>query len=155
MTFTEDASQAIRDSGGRMTAQRELLIGLLADTHEHLDAEGLYDLARTKDASISLATVYRTLNVLEEAGLLQQRYLSRDHERRYFEPVHHHSEHHFTCRKCRKVISFRSSLVQDLGRQLEDELGVRMLNICVCLDGLCPSCRAEAEAHEVTHEERA
>ena len=95
LSFTENASKAIRASGGRMTAQRKLIINLLASADEHLDAESLYDLAKAQDTSISLATVYRTLNVLEQADLVQQRYISREHERKYYEPVFIENQYHF------------------------------------------------------------
>lgn len=145
MSFHERASQAIRDSGGRMTSQRELIIDILDSAHQHLDAEALYRLAHQQDENISLATVYRTLNMLEEAGLVQQRYISRDHERKYYEPVHVEEEYHFTCRRCRKVIAFQSELVDEIKRRLEAELNIQVINACVCFDGLCPDCRQEVE----------
>lgn len=142
MSFLEKASQAIRDSGGRMTTQRQIILELLDSTDEHLDAEGLYQLAHTRDASISLATVYRTLNALEAAGVVQQRYQSREHGRKVVEPVHAEEEYHFTCRICRRVIAFQSELIQALKQQLEIEFNVQVFNACVCVDGLCPDCRA-------------
>ena len=61
MSFSEKAADAIRQSGGRMTAQRQQIIDLLENASQRLDAEALYDQARRNDPSISLATVYRTL----------------------------------------------------------------------------------------------
>ena len=141
MSFLEQASKAIREAGGRMTAQRRLIIELLAESDSHLDAEAVYHIAHERDAQISMATVYRTLNALEDAGLLQQRYLSRDHERKYYEPLHAESEYHFTCRICKRVIPFQSQLIQNLKAKLEVELGVSVMNACICFDGLCPECR--------------
>ncbi len=144
MSFLEQASDAIRDSGGRMTGQRRLIIELLETMDAYLDAERLYDLARERDSSVSLATVYRTLNVLEEAGLVHQRYLSREHDRKLYEPIHVEEEYHFTCRKCRRVIPFHSEHIQSLKRHLEAELGIQVVNACVCFDGLCSTCRVQA-----------
>ncbi|MDL1883711.1 transcriptional repressor [Anaerolineae bacterium CFX8] len=144
MTFQEKASQAIREAGGRMTAQRQIILELLETSDEHLDAEELHRRARVQDTSISLATVYRTLNTLEEAGLVQQRYHSPEHSRKYVEPVHADEEYHFTCRNCHRVIAFHSELMQQLKQQLEAELNVQVLNACVCVDGLCPDCRVSS-----------
>lgn len=142
MTFLEQASQAIRDSGGRMTPQRQIIVELLADAGEDLDADGLYQQAHACDASVSLATVYRTLNALEAAGLVRQHYNSRDHERKVYQLIEADAGYHFTCRQCRRVIHFESALVQQIKQMLEVEFGVQVMNACVCMDGLCPDCRA-------------
>ena len=141
MSFLEEASEAIRKAGGRMTAQRQLIIDLLGTSAEHLDAEGLYRLAHRQDEGVSLATVYRTLNTLEEAGLVQQHYLSYDHDRKFYEPLDVGEHYHFTCRNCHKVIEFRSELVDDMKKKLETELGIEVQHACLCFDGLCPDCR--------------
>lgn len=145
MSFLEEASKVIRESGGRMTSQREIIIQLLEETTQHLDAEGLYHLAFTQDNSISLATVYRTLNALEDAGLIQPRYLSHDHERKYYEPVEEQEHYHFTCQKCHRVIEFRSELIDALKTKLETQLGIEVAHACVCFDGLCPDCRKKEQ----------
>ena len=142
MTFLEKASEAIRESGGRMTNQRQIIVELLADSNEDLDADGLYQCAHQRDASISLATVYRTLNTLEAAGLVRQHYNSREHERKVYQLVEADTGYHFTCRNCRRVIHFQSPLVQEIQQILEAEFGVQVSNACVCMDGLCPECQA-------------
>jgi Fur family ferric uptake transcriptional regulator len=144
MSYLEQADKVIREAGGRMTAQRRLIIEILESSREHLDAEALHLRAREQDDSVSLATVYRTLNMLEEAGLVQQRYLSREHERKTYEPLHVDEEYHFTCRICRRVIAFHSELMEQLKRELEAELNVKVFNACVCVDGLCPDCQVQA-----------
>ncbi|MBI5670918.1 MAG: transcriptional repressor [Chloroflexi bacterium] len=141
MDFQERASQAIRDSGGRMTAQRQIIVELLADAHEDLDADGLFQQAHACDTSISLATVYRTLNTLEAAGLVRQHYNSRDHDRKVYQLIEADAGYHFTCRNCRRVIHFESALVQQIKQMLEMEFGVQVMNACVCMDGLCPDCQ--------------
>ena len=143
MTFIKEAQQAIRTAGGRMTDQRRLIIDFLATSPERLDAEGLYLKIKEQEDTISLATVYRTLNVLEEAGLIFPHYVSRDHERKFYELAHVEEEYHFTCRSCGKVIPFRSELIQELKTKLETELGVDVLNACACFNGYCANCRSE------------
>jgi Fur family transcriptional regulator, ferric uptake regulator len=140
MTFLEQAGKAIRDTGGRMTAQRQLIIELLNNSDNLLDAEALFLLARERDTGVSLATVYRTLNTLEQAGLLKQRYRSKEHERKYYELVHTPEAYHFTCRGCRRVIAFRSDFIEELKHKLETDIGIEVLTACVCFDGYCPDC---------------
>src|SRR5579871_6177100 len=143
--FSERASEAIRKAGGRMTEQRRLVIDVLENSSGQLDVEALYELAHGTDPSLSIATVYRTLSILEVANLVQGIYHSRHHERRYYERLSGAQEFHFTCRVCRKVIPFQAALIQDLEHRLDVELGVAVLGACICLDGLCAECRAQSK----------
>lgn len=148
MTFIDAASAALHRAGKRMTDQRRLIINTLEQNAEQLDAEALYQRARQADPSISIATVYRTLNVLEEAGLVQQRYRSRDHDRKHFELALHSpaaQQYHFKCRRCGADIPFSSQRIGQLARELEASLGVSIENMCCCVDGLCSACQAEQE----------
>lgn len=124
-----------------MTPQRRLIIALLENSTERLDAEGLHQLASQTDAAISLATVYRTLNTLEEARLIQHSYLSRDHERKYYELVQQEKVYQFVCRECGRTYPFRSRLIQALKDQLENDFSVQVLQTCLCIEGLCPACQ--------------
>lgn len=147
MTFIEEASAALHQAGKRMTDQRRLIITTLEQASEQLDADGVFQLVRREDSTISIATVYRTLNVLEEAGLVQQRYRSRDHDRKHFELTLHSTaaeQYHFKCRQCGADIPFTSVRIEQLARELEARLGVKIDNLCCCVDGLCPTCQAAA-----------
>ncbi len=144
--FVGEASQAIRDAGGRFTTQRRIIIELLQDVHEHLDAEMLYRKAHARDASISLATVYRTLHVLEQNGLMEHRYLDHTHERKVYEPATAEEHYHFTCRRCKRVIEFETQQVARIKAALEVGLGVQVNHACLCIEGLCYTCRTAEES---------
>ncbi|MBZ0292784.1 MAG: transcriptional repressor [Anaerolineae bacterium] len=143
MSFIEQANETIRAAGGRMTTQRQLIIELIEEVNDQLDAEGLFQLARERDDSINLTTIYRTLNTLESAGLIRQQYISPDHDRKYYTLTGR--TYHFTCRKCKRVIPFKSDLIDQLKHHLETELHAMAINACVCVDGLCPDCQAEEQ----------
>ena len=153
MSFSEKAADAIREAGGRMTAQRQHIIDLLGSASERLDAEGLFEQARVLDPAISLATVYRTLSRLESVGLIRQTYISKEHERKYYEPVA--ESYYFTCRECHRVIGFRSDHIAQLKHELQARFGLGDINVCTCVDGICPSCQAkhaqETEAEAMTN----
>jgi Fur family ferric uptake transcriptional regulator len=146
VSFVERASEVIRAAGGRITEQRQLIIELLAQAHERIDAERLYQLAQQSDESINLATVYRTLNTLEEMGLIREQYISPGHERKYYTLAA--ETYHLTCRRCHKVIAFTSDVIETLRHQLETDLQVKTFNICMCVDGLCPDCQAEEQVQK-------
>jgi Fe2+ or Zn2+ uptake regulation protein len=140
MSFVEEASDAIRAAGGRLTTQRRLILDLLERTEGHLDAERLYLLAHHEDAMVSLATIYRTLNVLRDANLIDQRYFSSRHDKTYYEPANTSEHYHFTCRNCGSVIEFDTPLVVILKQDIEKQLNVSLSHSCMCFEGLCADC---------------
>ncbi len=140
----EAASETLHAQGFRVTAQRRLILEALEEADEHLDAETLYQRLRKRDRSIGLATVYRTLNVLHQAGLIEQRYLDQDHSRGYYE-VHTDEHYHFTCRQCGKVVEFETDLVATMRRELRERYGAQVEVAALHLEGLCADCRIHHE----------
>ena len=134
---------ALRATGHRVTPQRQLVLEVVETSPEHLDAESIYQRVREKDSNVSLATVYRTLAVLKDMGLIEQSYLARNHAREYYEPVGAPEHHHFTCLGCRKVIEFQSQRVKQMRAELQRELGLDIAHACICLEGYCRSCAAK------------
>lgn len=145
MTFQQRAAEAIRASGGRLTAQREILLDLLAAAGEDLNAERLYQLASQRDPNISLPTVYRTLRTLEEARLISAHYVSSEHERKVYRAGGEEDTFHFTCRRCNRVLEFHTDLIQQLKTELTARLGAEVLTLCMCAGGLCADCRQEEQ----------
>lgn len=145
MTFQQQARDAIRDSGGRITPQREILFDLLAHVEEDIDADGLYRLAAQQDPNISLPTVYRTLNTLEDAEVIASQYVSTDHDRKVYRVNNKKDVFHFTCSRCGKVTQVTSHLVEQLRQELGSQIGADVLTVCMCAGGLCEDCRKEAQ----------
>jgi Fur family transcriptional regulator, ferric uptake regulator len=144
-THTETLA-ALRATGHRITPQRQIILEVVEKSAEHLDAEAVYRRAQEKDPSISLATVYRTLAVLKDEGLIEQRYLARDHAREHYEPVGAPEHYHFTCLDCHQVIEFQSPRVNQMSTELEAELGLHVLQSCLCLEGYCQTCVTKRSA---------
>ena len=80
------------DKGLRMTEQRRVIARVLSDAHDHPDAEELHRRAAAIDPRISIATVYRTVRLFEEAGILE-RHDFRDGRSRYEEAPEEHHDH--------------------------------------------------------------
>jgi Fe2+ or Zn2+ uptake regulation protein len=131
-----------RAAGRRLTSHRCLVLEVLEASDEHLDAEALYDRAKTRDSNISLATVYRTLTVLKEMGLVEEHRLGEGHG--HYESMREGPHYHFTCLGCGRVIEFDTPLVG----QIEQEL-CRREEVCVTgahlhLSGYCAQCQNNA-----------
>lgn len=131
-----------QQAGLRMTDQRAAVLRVLAESEAHLDAEGIWLRAKDYDPSINLATVYRTLALLKEMGLIDPRTLAPDRRRQFFEPANKPDHYHFTCLGCGRVEEFQSDLL-DRGRtQIAIQHGWRITSARISFEGYCERCNA-------------
>jgi Fe2+ or Zn2+ uptake regulation protein len=138
--------EAFRESGRRLTPQRRLILEVLESSAEHLDAEAVYDQAKTLDPNVSLATVYRTLAVFKEMGLIEEHRLGQEHS--HYESVRDEPHYHFTCLNCGRVTEFDTPLVAQIEQELSERTGVRVTSAHLHLSGYCPQCQDNAKGHD-------
>jgi len=143
MTHNTGLCDTLHTSGRRLTRQRRLLLKLMEESRDHLDAGGLYDQARALDANISLATVYRTLAVLKEMGLVEEHRLGEG--RAYFETTQKTPHYHFTCSGCGCVIEFDAPQVAEVLRRLSKQKGLQVTGAHLLVTGLCAPCQEEGK----------
>ena len=114
------------DKGLRMTEQRRVIARVLSGAGDHPDAEELYRRAAAIDPHISIATVYRTVKLFEDAGILE-RHDFRDGRARYEEmPETHHD--HLIDVQTGSVIEFRNEDIEKLQRRVAEELGFELVD---------------------------
>jgi Fe2+ or Zn2+ uptake regulation protein len=135
----DEYADQIRSSGHRLTRQRRLVLEILEESQEHLDADMIHEQAKARDPHISLATVYRSLGLLKDMGLVQELRLGENHG--HFETTQPNPHHHFTCLKCGRVVEFEAPQVMETVRQLCKGEGLRVTEVQVHLSGFCPKCR--------------
>ena len=112
--------------GMRMTDQRRVIARVLSEAHDHPDVEELYARAAKIDSHISIATVYRTVRLFEEAGILE-RHDFRDGRSRYEEvPERHHD--HLIDVQSGKVVEFRNEDIEKLQEFIAGELGYKLVD---------------------------
>src|SRR5215470_18779419 len=98
---------SLREKGVRLTRQRELLLELIDKSGEHLDAERLFQLAKEQDPKLNRVTVYRTLKLLKEEGLVDELDLMHQAGEQHFYETRRKGEHaHVVCLGCGKVEEF-------------------------------------------------
>ena len=114
------------DKGLRMTGQRRVIARVLSESHDHPDAEELHRRAVAIDQHISIATVYRTVRLLEEAGILE-RHDFRDGRSR-FEEMHDEHHDHLIDVQSGKVIEFHNDQIEELQRQVAEKLGYKLVD---------------------------
>ena len=129
--------------GYPLTAQRRLLLRLIRDVGGHIDAKELYRRAISSDESISLATVYRSLRLFRELGLVEERRLGQlSHHYELSQPAEHQ---HFVCHDCGRVIEFQNPLISKLIGSVQDEQGFTVTRAEFYLEGYCHECQGSTK----------
>ena len=126
--------------GLKHTKQRDVILIAFLESHEHLSAEQLHQEVRKHSPSIGYTTVYRTLKLLVDAGLAQERRFDDGLTRYEIEHAHHD---HLVCLKCGKIIEFKSELIEDTQEKIAVEYGFKVLRHRHELYGHCLACREE------------
>lgn len=114
------------DKGMRMTGQRRVIAQVLEEADDHPDTEELYNRASKIDSGISISTVYRTVALFEEAGIVE-RHEFRDGRSRYEAVPENHHDHLIDMRSG-NVIEFRSEEIEALQDQIARKLGYRLVD---------------------------
>lgn len=114
------------EKGLRMTEQRRVIARALAASEDHPDAEELYARASRIDPHISLATVYRTVRLFEEAGIIE-RHDFRDGRARYEEAQEHHHDHLIDV-KTGEVVEFVDDEIEQLQLRIAERLGYKLVD---------------------------
>lgn len=112
--------------GMRMTEQRRIIAKILTEAHDHPDAEEIFNRAKKIDHKISVSTVYRTIRLLEQEGILNKLDF-RDGRSRYEEITDDHHDH-LICVKTGKVIEFHDPDLEALKHKIAQNLGYDMVD---------------------------
>jgi Fur family ferric uptake transcriptional regulator len=124
--MTSRLEQLCIDKGLKMTDQRRVIARVLSEAEDHPDVEQVYRRATEIDPRISIATVYRTVRLFEEANILA-RHDFGDGRARYEEmPTDHHD--HLIVLQTGRVIEFRNEEIERLQRKIADELGYQLVD---------------------------
>ena len=107
----------------RITAQRRVIIDTVFSTEEHFTAEQLLAWSRQKDRSVSRATVYRTLPLLTESGLVREMDFGKDYK--FYDPnyAEHPNHNHIICQDCEKIVEFENEKIEQLEEEISHGLG--------------------------------
>ena len=121
-----DIEALCAERGLRITDQRRTIARVLSDSDDHPDVEKLHERASSIDSRISIATVYRTVKLFEDSGIIE-RHDFRDGRSRYEEaPDEHHD--HLIDAKSGKVVEFHSEEIEKLQVEIARKLGYRLID---------------------------
>lgn len=138
----EALERALTRRGLRHTRQREVLTDIFFGADGHFSLDELLAMAKKRDAGIGYATVYRTLKLLSELGLAQERQFADGHTRYEATDGHHHHDH-IICTSCKKIVEFEEDRIEALQDEVATRLGFRLSSHKMELYGLCADCQRD------------
>jgi Fur family ferric uptake transcriptional regulator len=134
---------SLKLKGVRLTRQRQILLELIDKSGQHLDAEKLFQMAKEKDPKLNRVTVYRTLKLLKEGGLVDELDLMHyGGDQHYYETRTKQEHAHVICLRCGRVEEFFGEPLQRLRRQIEAHFGFEILLARTEVGGYCSHCQA-------------
>src|SRR5271165_7147748 len=134
--------QSLQQQGVRITRQRKILLDLIDQSGKHLDAESLYTLAREKDPKLNRVTVYRTLKLLKQGGLVDELDLMHFNGEQHFYETRLKQEHaHVVCLRCGKIEEFFGEPLKKMREQIETHFGFEIVLSRTEVGGYCSDCQ--------------
>jgi Fur family ferric uptake transcriptional regulator len=150
---------SLKSRGIRLTRQRNILLDLIDRSGQHLNADRLCQMAKEVDPKLNRVTVYRTLKMLKQGGLVDELdLLHKDGDQHYYETRMKQEHAHVICLRCGKVEEFFGEPLQRLRKQIEAHFGFEIVLARTEVGGYCSHCQVlrsqemeeAAEAHAAT-----
>ncbi len=138
-----EMTRSLKERGVRLTRQRQVLLELIDKSGQHLDAETLYNRARELDPKLNRVTVYRTLKMLKESGLVDELDLMhKDGDQHYYETRMKREHAHIICLRCGKVEEYFGDPLARVRKEVEEMFGFEILLARTEIGGYCSHCQA-------------
>ena len=136
-TTKEKFLQFLDQKNLRITSQRRAIVDTVFGTDQHFTAEQLLEWAREKDSSVSRATVYRTLPLLTESGLVHEMDFGKDYK--IYDPNYaaHPNHNHIICNDCDKIVEFESERLDALENEISGKLGFEVQSQQLTINASC------------------
>ena len=132
--------QYINDNNMRYTPEREAIVSEIFSRHDHFNVEYLYQRLQKRHLNISRASVYRTIPILVDAGLINQ--VFQENGQTYYEHIYGHDHHsHLRCLKCGTIKEFTEPAMEAIPGRLARETGFIIDGYRMEVLGTCPACQ--------------
>ena len=140
----EQFKQLLKQNGLKFTRQRELILKFLYENEGHFTPEDIYMLMKKNhpDVTIGIATVYRTLTLLEKEGIASSISFGVQGKKYELGEKEHHD--HLICTKCGKIIEFFDDVIEERQEAIAKKYNFKMQDHTMKIVGLCEACQKEA-----------
>jgi Fur family ferric uptake transcriptional regulator len=130
--------ETLRERGYRLTPQRMMVVEAIEASSDHISAEEIHAIARAKYPYLNISTVYRTLDLLKEKGLVAETDLGEG--RFVYHPAGKAHHHHLVCRTCGSVTDIDASVFDRLRDDIRDRYGFDAEFEHIAVFGICKAC---------------
>jgi len=136
-----DFKELLKENALKFTIQREVILETLYNSDEHLTPESLHNLIQEKfpDLKTGIATVYRTLSLLEESKMVTSLSFGAQGKKYELGAKNHHD--HLICTVCGSIAEFVDEQIEDRQHKIADELGFDMQDHSMQIYGVCKNCQ--------------
>ncbi|MFZ3171258.1 MAG: Fur family transcriptional regulator [Carboxydocellales bacterium] len=139
----DDICHRMIEKDYKLTPQRKVILNVFMDNAKgHLSAEDIYGIVKSRNPEIGLATVYRTLELLADIGVLQKMNFGDGRSRYEFAQEEEHHHHHLICLSCGEVLEFTDDLLESLETTVVGKTGFKILDHQLKFYGYCKRCQA-------------
>jgi len=137
----EELKKIVKQKGLKYTEQREVVLNVLLHADDHLTAEEIYNLIKTKktDSNIGIATVYRALSFLEEVNLITSITFGADGKKYESNTKDHHD--HLICTNCGKIVEFMDEEIEKRQERIAKKNKFKITSHSMQIYGICESCQ--------------
>lgn len=145
--FLEEVKTKLKEEGFKLTHQRRNIVEVLLNSGgKHMSTEEIYDTVKVDCPEIGLATVYRTLQVLDKLEYTNKLNLDDGCVRYELNTDRNaHNHHHLVCSLCGKIIEVQEDLLEDLENMIKDKYGFVVKNHDLKFNGYCEDCRRNSQ----------
>lgn len=136
--YVKSSNETLRKKGYRLTPQRHMILSVIQEADEHLSIDQILERVQERNPYVSLSTIYRTLELLRELGLVRENHLPG--EQPHYETAESTEHHHLVCRRCRTIIHLEDNLLGNLHEQLQQQHAFHGLTLDLVAAGYCDAC---------------
>lgn len=144
-TLLETFKQLLKGSSLKFTKQRELVVKILYENDGHFTPEDLYNLIKSNhpDINIGIATIYRTLALLEESGIVNSISFGSKGKKYEMGLKEHHD--HLICIECNRLIEFQDGIIERRQEEIAKKFNFKMTDHTMNITGICEACQIKSK----------
>ncbi len=150
--YVDSSNDLLHKRGYRLTPQRYLVLSVIQEANGHISLDQIAERVQKQNPRVSLSTIYRTLELLNELDLIHENHLPG--EPLHYEMPQGNNHHHLVCKKCKTMIHLDDDILGDLHERLRGQYHFHNLSLGLLATGYCDVCwqQVQQEAERLLQE---